>query len=544
MTRREAWLTAGGLFLLAVVVRTVAAAAVRFPVPEDSAYYAGVARNLVEGRGLVSDSLWSYQTQPLVVPRAAFEIWLPLPTFLAAIPMALAGTASWFRAAQVSSVLVSAAIPVLAWRMAADAAEERHLPLKRTRVLAIGSGIVVCMLGPLVLYGALPDSTAAFAALSLAACLLMTRISASPRGLRDPRIAALGIVLGLAALTRSEALWLGLAWLALAWFWTDGTRLRRAALIAVPAAIAGLFYLPWAIRDWQAFGSPLPGQTINNALYVTHMDLFAYSDPPTLARYLDQGPLGLAQMHAAGFTHDLFSVLLTQGFPIGLIGLLALPLVWRLHALRAILLAATVTFVITSLAFPVSTQFGTFLHAAGAVYVLLAISCLFGLDALIERIGRIRHWTRPVAWLGPAFSVAVALPLAFLSVGSVAASSGDAQARYEQLASSLSRTSSPLDSSGPVIANYPVWVSESARVPAIALPDESPASVLALAHRFGSTLVVFDLADDGRLWPGALGDGSPAAACFDEVHLTDDPGPGPVSGSPVHQFRVFRIVCP
>ena len=59
-----------------------------FPKPEDTAYYVGVARNLVEGRGLVSDALWSYQTPPLVFPRPAFEVWLPLPTFLAAIPMA------------------------------------------------------------------------------------------------------------------------------------------------------------------------------------------------------------------------------------------------------------------------------------------------------------------------------------------------------------------------------------------------------------------------------------------------------------------------
>ena len=70
-----------------------------FPKPEDTAYYVGVARNLLEGRGLVSDALWSYETPPLVFPRPAFEVWLPLPTFLAAIPMALAGAT--FAAAQV-----------------------------------------------------------------------------------------------------------------------------------------------------------------------------------------------------------------------------------------------------------------------------------------------------------------------------------------------------------------------------------------------------------------------------------------------------------
>ncbi len=50
MTRREAWLSAGGLFALALAVRAVVAGTVPFPTPEDTAYYYGVARNVVEGR--------------------------------------------------------------------------------------------------------------------------------------------------------------------------------------------------------------------------------------------------------------------------------------------------------------------------------------------------------------------------------------------------------------------------------------------------------------------------------------------------------------
>ena len=91
MSRREASSSALVLFAIALVARAATASLVVFPKPEDTAYYVGVARNLVEGRGLVSDALWSYQTPPLVFPRPAFEVWLPLPTFLAAIPMALLG---------------------------------------------------------------------------------------------------------------------------------------------------------------------------------------------------------------------------------------------------------------------------------------------------------------------------------------------------------------------------------------------------------------------------------------------------------------------
>ncbi len=174
MTRRETWTFALVVFAVAAVARSIAAAQIPFPKPEDTAYYVGVAQNLLEGRGLVTDSLWSYGTPPLVFPRPAFEVWLPLPTFLAAVPMALFGPS--FAAAQVSSVIVGSLVAVLAWRLAADVAVERALPPGRARVFALGVGLTAAVYLPLVLHSALPDSTMPFAALVLTACLLMTRL--------------------------------------------------------------------------------------------------------------------------------------------------------------------------------------------------------------------------------------------------------------------------------------------------------------------------------------------------------------------------------
>src|SRR5829696_4348141 len=120
LTRREAWLTALGVFAVALLVRIVAAAIIDIPKPEDTAYYVGAARNLVEGRGLVSDALWSFGTPPLVFPRPAFEVWLPLPSLLAAIPMALFGGPPpipldvAMRTSQVVPVLAGSIVSVLA----------------------------------------------------------------------------------------------------------------------------------------------------------------------------------------------------------------------------------------------------------------------------------------------------------------------------------------------------------------------------------------------------------------------------------------------
>src|SRR5204863_944806 len=113
-----------------------------------------VSQHLVEGRGLVADAIWSYQTPPLVFPRPAFEVWLPLPSYLAAIPMLILGTT--FRAAQVMPILVGALVPVLAWRIAADVAVELGLPRGRARTLAIGTGLTIAVYLPLLLISTLP----------------------------------------------------------------------------------------------------------------------------------------------------------------------------------------------------------------------------------------------------------------------------------------------------------------------------------------------------------------------------------------------------
>ena len=65
-------LAAGGtLYALALAAGALAIGLVGFPANEGSAYYTAVAANLVEGRGLVIDAVWSYATPPLTLPRPA-----------------------------------------------------------------------------------------------------------------------------------------------------------------------------------------------------------------------------------------------------------------------------------------------------------------------------------------------------------------------------------------------------------------------------------------------------------------------------------------
>ncbi len=548
MTRREAWLTALAIFVVALAVRVVAASLIDFPKPEDTAYYVGVARNLVEGRGLVSDSLWSYGTPPLVFPRPAFEVWLPLPSLLAAIPMVLSGAhapiplATAMRAAQVMSTLVGALLAVLAWRLGADVAAGRGLPVGRARTLAIGAGLTAAVYLPLVLHSALPDSTILFGVLALAACLLMTRILADPRGARltDPRLIGLGLILGAAALTRNEAAWLALAWAVLAWGLRNETWPARLRLIGVVAVVSLVVFGPWAARDWVVFGNPLPGQAVSNALSVNGSDIFAWAVPPTLSRYLAVGAGVLLDMRITGTLHNLVNVLLLLGIPVAVIGLLGLPWQARDRALRPLLILSVVTFLVTSLLFPVTTTWGTFLHAAAPVHVLLIVSALGVLDAAIAALGRRMGWTRPVAWLGPVLAVFASALFSVALLPGFGAGADATQRTYEALPAQLAAAGAPLDGSAPVIIDYPIWLAETARVPTLALPDESPADVLDLAAHFGARWLIV-VSPNPAGWPAVLDGVDPGAQCFQAIPLplpTD-----PVAADALAGVRVFRIGC-
>lgn len=544
MNRREAWLTASAIFVIALAIRALAALQVPFPIPEDTAYYHGVARNLAQGRGLVSDALWSYGTPPLVFPRPAFEVWLPLPSLLIAPLMALLGTS--YRVAEILPVLAGAAVAVLAWRLGADVAAELGLPPGRARTLALGAGLTAAVELPLVLHSTLADSTMLFALLAVASCLLMTRIVADPREARarDWRLLALGLLIGLAALTRNEAAWLAVAWVVVAWFGAripGRGRAERVRLIAIPGIVAFAVFVPWMIRDWATFGSPLPGQALSNALSVTGFDIFAWSDPPTLSRYLAQGPSFLLQSRIDGLAHNLFTVLLIPSFPIGVLGLLALPRFGRLSALRPLVLLATITFLVTTLAFPVSTTWGTFLHAAGPVHVLLAVSCLAALDAFIAWVGRHRGWTNPVAWLGPTLTVAASILFTVPGMVQFGSQAADVESRLTDAGVLLASAGADAGRAGPVITDFPIWFAETQGAPALALPDEGPRSVLDLAHRFGARFVLLSN-DDRGIWPGVLETPAPGARCFRRYE--PPAAAGSALARALDRNRLWEVTCP
>ena len=509
--RLAAWLLPLGLFGLAVTVRLWAAAEIPFAMNEGSASYVGVSRNLIEGRGLVSDAIWSYATPPLLLPKPAFEIWMPMASFLAALPMAVLGTS--FPAAPISSVLLGALVAPLVWLVARQAATRAGLPAGHGAMIALGSGLVAAAFGPFLVAAAAPDSTTPFLVFGLACCLLMTRMADKPRPLTG---LVLGVMLGLAYLSRQDALYLGLAYLWLAWGATSGrpvaARLHGGVGLVAPVVAGGLIVVgPWLARNLTTFGT-LFGQTIETAFLRTNEQMFAYVERPTAASYLAQGPLTIISGQVQAMIHNLVEVLLLPAMPVGLLGLAAVvalrrsPALGRPTALHALLLSGLITFLVTSLVFPVATQWGTFLHASGPLLAGLIVAAMLGLDAALSWGRQRRGWSRANLWLGPAMALALVIPFGLLQVSVLSSQAETREERVTAAAAALERlpelATAPRAGEAPrmraaLISDRPVWLAEALRRPVIALPDEPPRAVGQLAADFGTRLVLI-LDERGR----------------------------------------------
>ncbi|MEO5885842.1 MAG: hypothetical protein ABIQ58_10050, partial [Candidatus Limnocylindrales bacterium] len=284
------------------------------------------------------------------------------------------------------------------------------------------------------------------------------------------------------------------------------------------------------------------GQAVTNAFSVTGFDIFAWNDPPTLARYLAVGPARLVEMRLEGLGHNLFSVLLLPGFPVSLIGVLAVPWLVRDRAVRPVVLLSMLTFLITSLAFPVATTWGTFLHAAGPVHVLLVLSALLTLGGGLARLGARQGWTRPVAWLGALLGVFSGLLFSAALLPSFGAGSRGTAAFYEELGGRMAAIDRPFSAgAAPVISNFPIWLAESQGISALALPDEPPADVLDLVATFPGTHYLVLVKPEGKHWPQDLAAARPGSECFTPLDL------GPYAGAgedPLAETTVYEIACP
>ena len=221
----------------------------------------------------------------------------------------------------------------------------------------------------------------------------------------------------------------------------------------------------------------------------------------------------------------------------GPIGIVGLPWVVRSRALRPLLVGGALTFLVTTFVFPIATTWGTFLHSAGPVHVLLVVSAVAAMDAFVAWVGARRRWRPDSAALGPAFLAILAATFLYVTISGISGVSTSTEKRLTDLFRAMDAAGVPITENAPAIADFPIWIAEAGRVPTLALPDESPESVLDLARTFGAKLLIVSTDTEHGRWPSVLDAGGPSAACFVPVPAATVP-------SGTGEIRAYRIACP
>jgi hypothetical protein len=185
----------------------------------------------------------------------------------------------------------------------------------------------------------------------------------------------------------------------------------------------------------------------------------------------------------------------------------------RTTALGTLLIAGLITFVATTILFPIASLWGTFEHAAGPLFVAFAVAGVLAFDRALQAVGRWRGWQRSNAWLAPLALSLVLVPLTALQLTGLAVQAEARADDNQRLAAAVLAQPEVREDRRVVISDRPIWLSDATGLPTIALPAEPFDSLTALVKRFDAALVV--VSDNRGGYPGLLRSAD-GLRCFSE----------------------------
>jgi hypothetical protein len=514
------------LLVAALGIRWLYVRAVVFPPLDDPAFYLTTGQDLASGRILEVDALWSYQIVFPSVTHPSHEHWMPLTTGLIAAVLALQRAvpavpevlASTLRAGQLPGLIFGALLVPVTYvfgrRTLPGAKESARSLSKGNRWVALGAAVLVAGSATLSYQSASADSSAPYALLAAWALAVAIR----PAG-DEGSYFGTGLLLALAYLTRADGLLLLLAiplawWLlpvpapavvelpdkpAAEWAWEHWPReegseeeWRRAIgprLTSVLDLVVAFMILvvPWLVRNYLAFGTPLPGSVLGQAWLSDYVETFNYQAQPTWETLLAQGWPEILAQRGHALLHN-GSVFLKSTFPWGLLALPGLWLLRREWSFWPPLVYGLLLFLVTAIVFPVSALSGTFYHSLGAVVPFLALAAVYAVQQGIQSLSTNRKL------VGVTFG-AVTAALLVMAGWQVALTLPDVierhqaeKAQFEAAADWLARHASPGDV---VMTTQPYTMDYASGHPSIVLPgSEAPDAAWEAAQRYGARFLI------------------------------------------------------
>ena len=399
LSARWPWRELAGWLAVALLVRAATLALVTQPGYMDASYYYHVAENLVAGRGLVTDAVWNFLDPRTDLPRPSNAYWPPGTSLVAAVGGWLLGPG--FRSAQIPMVLLSAALVPISYLYG-------RLVLGTRRG---GHGVAALMLCSAAYYPywVTTDTFTPYGVLG-AGCFLLLGLALRPKpASRAWLVAAVvgaGLLAGWSQIVRPDGLVLATVVVgtaaAVGWWklgagigpWRASWERWRSAVLWAALAAAGylLGALPWYVRNWLTWGSPLPmagGQT----MFLRRFDdIFAYGIEFSPAALVADGWSLVLTGRLAGLIGNLVPLFQIALFALAPLAALGVRRLWREPAARPALLYVGILYLGMSLAFPTTSPRGSFFHGLTPAVPVLYAALIRGLDTAVGWAGAWRRW--------------------------------------------------------------------------------------------------------------------------------------------------------
>lgn len=375
-------------FLAGLLVTILAGLPERSPGYMDAEYYYAGGLRIAQGNGLSQSFLWNFLDDPQGLPHPAFSYWMPLTSILAGLGAALGGD---FVTARLPFMLLSALIPVVTVLFG--------LRLHGDPRKAILGGVFA--LFP-VFYAAYMPTTDSFPVyMLLGSGILWLAVSEN----RQPsRLVLLGLLAGLMHLTRAD----GVIWFAGVLVWVSWNGLvkqklpvwKRFAEIGPALLWTLLGYLlamsGWFVRNLIVWGGIFPPGGSRTLWLTRYEDTFLYpASQLTPARWLESGWQSILSARWTALGDNLQTAVAVQGsivlFVFILVGL------WRLRRLPAVrfgLMMWVITVGLMTVVFPFAGTNGAFFHSGAAFQILFWASAPLGIEAAVNWLSALRHWTK------------------------------------------------------------------------------------------------------------------------------------------------------
>jgi hypothetical protein len=442
---------------VAVVARLVWLVPLDGPGYLDASYQFLVAERLAAGAGLTEPVIWHWLRLPNAVVHPSHDYWMPLGAVVAAGGRLLVGE-SW-PAAVIPGLLVSALLaPLAAWltRAAGGSPFEEWV--------AAGLALVA---GSVAAHWATTDPMTLFAPLGALALIL-----ADGTGRRSAFLS--GALAGLAQLARADGFLLLGALIIV--------RLRRDPLAALAGVAAfSVVVAPWVARNLTTFGWP-PFIGVATVWLTEYNDLFRPGGA-TPAEWWSRGLPAIAteKLIALGLNVAVLALLGHLFWtPFGLAGLALQHRPAPVVYLAVLLLAASFVFT-----FPGAR--GAFAHGLSALIPAFAAGAVLALRRFADWLAARRHLPlqqarRRIALIALVGAVVAGTGLGWQQLG-----------EWREWRNALAAAATVVESRAPgaiVVAADPATYAAISRRPAIVMPNLPPTEALALARRYGATVVL------------------------------------------------------